>query len=582
MASPHALRWLGRVGFGCVLMVVLSPGAGSAEAGQFAFDTIALTGTDGPLGPGLGPGVQFTRFLTPSINTKGVIAFGADLTDQTSGSDGVWLVNNDGKSQPVALLDTDGQSGPNLGAGTSFNRLTTSLALGVPAVSLVPNINDDAEVAFFGGVDGNTFGYGLWKTSNDNPVALALTNTSGPLGPNLGDGHTFSNIKVPAFNANSQLVFVGFLIGSGNSSTDVGGIWLVDGGNPRAAALADTDGLLGPGLGTGFTFESLGRPLLNTNGIVVFSAPLNGPGISNANNGGVWTVKNGESPAAIVREGNDGMLGPGLGPGISFDRVGVADINDQGEILIGGRLKGSGINSSNRDGIWRFRDAQSMEFVARSGTDGPLGPGLGPGVTFSDLGQSWFLPNSNFVFQATLEGPPIEENIGIWITQDDRNIPVALIGTDGPLGPGLGPGISFIEINDDLVTNANGDIVFFARITENLNDGLNNHGIWTFVDGQLKLLLRSGDLFDVDPTANEDLRTIFSFIRFTEGSGGQDGLPRALNDDGLLALQIDFDDGSSGIFTVQIPEPASVALLSVGVLTLLRRQYVRSPGRAGG
>jgi hypothetical protein len=58
-------------------------------------------------------------------------------------------------------------------------------------------------------------------------------------------------------------------------------------------------------------------------------------------------------------------------------------------------------------------------------------------------------------------------------------------------------------------------------------------------------------------------------------TGGQDGRPMSLNDDGVLAFRLDFDDGPSGIFTaaVVVPEPASAALLlAVAAPAALRRR----------
>ena len=56
-------------------------------------------------------------------------------------------------------------------------------------------------------------------------------------------------------------------------------------------------------------------------------------------------------------------------------------------------------------------------------------------------------------------------------------------------------------------------------------------------------------------------------------SGGQDGRQINLSNSGELAFQLDFSDGSSGVFTVQVPEPASAGILGLGALaTLMRRR----------
>ena len=86
-------------------------------------------------------------------------------------------------------------------------------------------------------------------------------------------------------------------------------------------------------------------------------------------------------------------------------------------------------------------------------------------------------------------------------------------------------------------------------------------------------LAEVGTLFDIDPSPlSDDLRTI-SDISFLTGTNGLDGRGMGLSNTGLLTFGLTFTDGSSGIFTAQVPEPSAVALvtLGLGARTLRRR-----------
>lgn len=93
--------------------------------------------------------------------------------------------------------------------------------------------------------------------------------------------------------------------------------------------------------------------------------------------------------------------------------------------------------------------------------------------------------------------------------------PVALTGTDGAFGPGLGPGVffsAFASADEPLATpamNRNGESIFLATLVGLGIDATNDQGIWVERGGQLIMLARTGD-----PAPGTDPQVVFaSFYR---------------------------------------------------------------------
>jgi hypothetical protein len=66
------------------------------------------------------------------------------------------------------------------------------------------------------------------------------------------------------------------------------------------------------------------------------------------------------------------------------------------------------------------------------------------------------------------------------------------------------------------------------------------------------------------------------------GSGGQDGKGIDFNDSGEIAYQLDFSNGTTGVFESSVsavPEPASLGLLTAGAGMLLGRSRKQSVKR---
>src|SRR3954463_14483343 len=84
--------------FAAAAMVAI-PIVAAASTPQVQFQTLALSGTDGPLGPQLGTGVMFSSLSGTNLNTSGQVGFfgalsGAGIT--TANDQGDWLASSVG------------------------------------------------------------------------------------------------------------------------------------------------------------------------------------------------------------------------------------------------------------------------------------------------------------------------------------------------------------------------------------------------------------------------------------------------------------------------------------------------------
>ena len=119
---------------------------------------------------------------------------------------------------------------------------------------------------------------------------------------------------------------------------------------------------------------------------MTFGGVIEGTGIHDQNYLGLWTDPTGGGPLVVARSGTDGELGPGLGPGIFFARFQSAVMNRQGDIAFSGEVRSEQGLSGDPGRIWRIPSGGLPQVVAQPDTDGPLGPGLGDGFAFSGLG----------------------------------------------------------------------------------------------------------------------------------------------------------------------------------------------------
>jgi hypothetical protein len=157
-----------------------------------------------------------------------------------------------------------------------------------------------------------------------------------------------------------------------------------------------------------------------------------------------------------------------------------------------------------------------------------------------------------FFGRLTGTGVDSTNDSGIW--SEGGGSGLALVAREGDAAPGTAYGVNFSSFDFSFpVLNGAGQTAFRGFLTGSGVDSSNNTGLWaTDLNGDLQLIVRAGDLFDVnDDPLIEVLRTV-SLVGFFGGIGGEDGRGTGFNDAGQLAFRLGFTDGSQGIFVANL------------------------------
>src|SRR3990170_5463730 len=123
-----------------------------------------------------------------------------------------------------------------------------------------------------------------------------------------------------------------------------------------------------PGTPLGTVFNGFGTPSLNASGEMAFVGTLTGPGVTSANNAGIWGADGAGGLRLIAR---DGEQAPGTPLGTVFDSFNDPVLNAAGEVAFNAFLTGPGVTSTNVRGIWLSDGLGSVRLIARDGDQAP-------------------------------------------------------------------------------------------------------------------------------------------------------------------------------------------------------------------
>ncbi|MEM9166855.1 MAG: choice-of-anchor tandem repeat NxxGxxAF-containing protein [Planctomycetota bacterium] len=472
MHAPHQGHLLSALAIACSV--------GMAD-GQPEFRTVALSEAEAP---GVALPTVFNFFFNPSIGSDGTVSFLGAVNTPSPTNEGIWVEAGSG----LVLAAREGDPAPGLSAGVVIEALDIAIRAGAstgafqariggagistgndivllgegpagtfgvlaregdPAPGVggglfsafvgFPAINAAAQRAFVGNLLVGTGGVtaanqgGIWT---DRSGSLALLVRSGNPAPGAGAGVDFATFDADlAINPSGTIAFAATLTGSSVNTDNDSSIWRDSGSGPE---LVVREGAQVPGEPAGVVYTQVEtRPGLDADGRVVFWAEIDGPGIDDTNDSGIWAAPLGTVPSPVVREGQPA---PGTPSGVVFGDIGLNPSVAAGAgVAFVAELAGPSILPGNDSGIWISRDGGTTELLAR---EGDPAPGVGGGGVYEAFFNNPALSSTGrTVFGAGLTGGAVtnDDDNGLWTV--DASGTATLIIRDGDT----------IDVDDDPV-----------------------------------------------------------------------------------------------------------------------------------
>ncbi len=552
-------------------------GAASAHA-AISITYVAASGTDGPLGPGMGAGVMFTGFQpplhAPSINAAGQVGF-RGIANLAGGSQGGWVHSGGGNSN-IAI------AGGSVPGGGTFNT-------GSAGVFGTVTVNSGGDWTIRG--TGTTAG--VIASLGGVPMRGVVSPDVAPgTGPTPAQSTTFSGSSSPLLNNLGQLGVIGTLATSATSvpaTVTTAGIANNSGlyiGQPGAMSLAlrqnDTVASIDAGGAARLGAFNTNNHALNHAGRYVVQNTLQGTVNTGtgagSNNVAIVSNRNGfvEKLARVGDAAPDSSGNPSADLYRSFSNVGLG-FNNAGRVVIQGTLRDAAGAQTSTGSIFTDAGTGVMRQVARASTALPSFIGETPGEF---AGVTWGTPSNapsinasdTVVFTSALTGAPAGFG-NLLLTMQN------VAGTDqyrriARSGDVVAPGAALNSFNSVGATAINvlGQLVFQATLTGSGVTASSDSAIfgWDPTAG-LIMVAREGDL--LPNPLGPGTKTIASFGSMSPvGSGGEDGRVSNLASNGKLAFTVVFTDGTEAVCSAMIPAPGSLALLGLAGVVASRRR----------
>ena len=551
MSSRHSTRLLVSTAF----LAALAAASPFASAGV-TIEKVASTGDPAP-----GTACTYSNFFAPFIGYDGQIGYQTYLKQ---GAANIGTAAYLGSPASSTMLAIGGQPAP--GTGANFG-------------GYLPYIYDAGagNALFADSLSTSISSRAIFFGAPGSATAVAVT---GQQAPGVPAGNTFSDLNIAPAICGSQILISAALNGSTDNSTATdAGYWAGTLGNLQLLARL---GSAAPG--TASTFAGLASTKINANGLATFygnlattpqlGTPYAVAGIDSSGGfEGLWAGTPG-NVQLIARAGNPTPASAALPAGSTFGIFisGGTALNNAGQMAFPSMLTIPG-STGTPTGLW-FRDpATGIALVAKTGD---TVPGLVDGTQFDNVTSS--PPEINhsgaMVFGASLTGPTVTGNNNRALI-DGTPGHLQMILRTGDAVPGI-PGATFVTL-DHFAINDSGDVLiqaFFSGVPSN------NYGVFLYRPGVgLSEVLRAGDAITLGPG---DTRTMtmnpggYVYMSPITNSGTEDGRDSGFNNADQFPLQLWFTDGSTAIVRAtalaNIPEPATLGLLALSSLCLLRRR----------
>lgn len=518
--------------------VLASVAAAAPASGQVQYRAVALSGQ---AAPGVGAGLTYHQFVTPTINDDGIVAYLATFQGPgvTSNNNQGIYTGSPGSSQLVRRSDTTavGTSG-----GEKF------IGFGAPVLG---ERGDDVAFAarLYGGnitlVDN---GYYAGDASG-----IELVAREGQSAPDAGARYSSLPGLTPAF-ADGRIAY----------RASAGGLAIFH-GPPSSPRLLARSGAPAPGTSAGVVYEDFRYgPSVGAPGQVAFFVQLGGTGVTLENMRAIYAG----SPTSLHLVARGGMTAPGTDA--KYEDLGRPVVNGVGQIAyMATRLTGGSVTPDVGGQAIFAGSASSPQLVARRGDPAP---GAGADVTYwlGHHDQTPVLNNRGDVaFISDIAGAGVDSSNNTVLFAGTAS-QMRVMARQGMPAPGAIDGARYSTFTD-FQLNDDGQLAFKSIL---IGDGMTNArnlGLYLSdpVSGQF-LIAREGDAFDI---GGGELRTISDGgIRFSTTDSASDDPLRGLVDGGRIAFSLSFTDGSNGVFVATVPEPGGLMLLGlIAAMAMPRR-----------
>ncbi|MEQ8211703.1 MAG: hypothetical protein RH917_18010 [Lacipirellulaceae bacterium] len=475
------------------------------------FTTSALTG-DVVEGETL---TNFSQFVAPQILTNGQTVF----TANTAGGEQAIVAQNQ-----IAFLT--GSQVPGAAPGVTYDVFGTLIA------------NDQGDQALLSLFDGAPI-----SSANDRGIVIREGGTS-DLAIQKGDsvagtGDTCDSLSLMSYDSAGDGTFRCTLASSGETSISY---LPQSGGSPeqlitQTGVTVDSNQVVEVNSVTTNASRRLALYLRKWAPVVTGSAALDLAG------------RILPTTTGLVESGDSGF---GLPAGTTVKDLFVPKVNDAGQVTVFTEYQGFVSGTS----VHQFQiDDTSISSGRSIAKTGDPAPGL-VNHDFSFFSVFDANESGDVILVATAEELGGGFVDGVWYEDTGRTLTLA--GHNGQQAPGLDPGVVMTQIAFPAFNDQN-QVAFKSHLSgPGVNFSQNDEALWaTDLNGDLQMVVRKGDQFDVDDNSNtEELRTITAIAPILN-SAGTGGSSTSFNDAGQLAFTLFFSDFTSGVFVADLSGSSS-------------------------
>lgn len=504
----------------CVALTAFATIASSASLAAIQIDRVVMSGDRAP-----GSGINtFGSAFGGSIGQDGLVAFTATTNNSTSS--GVYASR---AGEGSVVLMSAGENIP----GQQFQ------FIGAPAAApFLPQPDRFVALASISGLGIPTNSYAAFGAEIGAPFELLVRFDQ----PFPGEGQNPTLIRAPQNLHVAPSGHMAFEMFMDRSPSPLRGLYTTQGGAVRVILLP---GQQLPGGDGPRTVRSVFNRGALTQERIVFAPSFELGNFQFFSE--LWQDIQGVKQPILTRgQGLPGQLG------VTVNSVSDT-VTSRAGLTYDALLSGAGSSNDRVVGRYSFNSA-SHEVLVRTGNTTLL-----PGETITTLhkrtiGQSGIVAAE--VTGRDLVAPSTMNHILIFSGQQ----PVVDVAATGRPAPGAGTRLfrEFFSFG----FNGSDDLVLFGRAGD-------VDGIWVAQFGRpLELLLLEGQPFAIAPGVVRNISNISGIFQNTD-----DGTVSDVRDSRAFIFNMTFDDGSRGIFTARIPEPAATAIAgALSMLSLCRRQ----------